>query len=368
MKLTRIFAGTTVQKKLSNELNEYYAFAEGNPDDIRVHLRIADVLMKLGQKHKAIDEYLHAAESYEADNSLQISAAIYNQIVQIDPDQINVYHTLVDIYRREGKVGDAVATYEKLARYYYDQGLKDDVIKTLDKMVNLDPDSIYVKKKIAKFYAEKKMASPSKEISVPCAEWELSDPITTGQPAPQQTLSQDKKESFFDLGAALEDDLITEESEVQHMDKTEGDDGNGMPGFDEIFNEIQQTQSASDDRNESLFHYNLGIAYQKIGRIDEAIDELQKASEDPKRTVDCYLRLAVCAREQNMFSEALRYLKKGLRYTDLPPAKKLALEYEVAVTYKTKGKRRKAQKLFKQIHQIDSTFREVKSELAEVSS
>ena len=51
MKLTRLFAGSNSQKKLSNELNEYYAFAESNPDDIRVHLRIADVLMKhvLGQ-------------------------------------------------------------------------------------------------------------------------------------------------------------------------------------------------------------------------------------------------------------------------------------------------------------------------------
>jgi tetratricopeptide (TPR) repeat protein len=367
MKLTRLFAGSNSQKKLSNELNEYYAFAESNPDDIRVHLRIADVLMKLGQKHKAIDEYLHAAESYEVGNSLQISAAIYNQIIQIDPDQINVYHTLVDLYRREAKVGDAVAIYEQLARYYYDQGLKKDVIKTLDKMVDLDPDSIYVKKKIAKFYAEKKMASPSQENTLPCAEWELSDQITTGQPVPQERPSQDK-ESFFDLGAALADDLITEASEFKHTGSTEGDDGNTMPGFEEIFNEIQQTQPASDDRSESLFHYNLGTAYQKIGRIDDAIDELKKALEDPTRTIECYLRLAVCSREQSMFREALGYLKKGLRHKELPPAKKLALDYEMAVTYKAQGKLRKAHKLFKQIHKTDSAFREVKRELAEVSS
>ena len=367
MKLPRLFAGTNSQKKLTNELNEYYAFAESNPDDIRVHLRIADVLMKLGQRHKAIDEYLHAAESYEAINSLQISAAIYNQVVQLDPDQINVYHTLVDLYRREAKVGDAVATYEKLARYYYDQGLKNDVIKTLDKMVKLDPDSVYVKKKIAKFYAEKKMASPSQEITLPCAKWELSDQITTGEPAPQERPPQDK-ESFFDLGAALADDLITEASEFKQQDRAEGDEGNTMPGFEEIFNEIQQTQSSSDDRSESLFHYNLGTAYQKIGRIDDAIDELKKALEDPTRTIECYLRLAVCSREQSMFREALGYLKKGLRHKELPPAKKLALDYEMAVTYKAQGKLRKAHKLFKQIHKTDSAFREVKRELAEVSS
>jgi len=44
------------------------------------------------------------------------------------------------------------------------------------------------------------------------------------------------------------------------------------------------------------------------------------------------------------------------------------LDYERAVTYKKKGKLRKAQKLFKVIHKTDSAFREVKRELAEVSS
>lgn len=367
MKLPRLFAGTNSQKKLTKELTEYYAFAESNPDDIRVHLRIADVLMKLGQRHKAIEEYLHAAESYEGNNSLQIAAAIYNQIVQIDPDQINVYHTLVDLYCRESKVGDAVATYVKLARYYYDQGLKNDVIKTLDKMVKLDPESVYVKKKIAKFYAEKKMGSPSQEITLPCAKWELADQLTTGEPTPHERPPHDN-ESFFDLGAALADDLITEASEFKQVDNTDGGSGDTMPGFEEIFNEIQQTQPASNDQSESLFHYNLGTAYQKIGRIDEAIDELKKASVDPLRTVDCYLRLAFCVREQSRFKEALDYLKKGLRQKDLTPAKKLALEYEMAVTYKMQGKRRKAQKLFKEIHKTDSAFREVKRELAEVSS
>jgi len=153
---------------------------------------------------------------------------------------------------------------------------------------------------------------PSRETTLSCAEGKLSDPITTGQPAPQERLSQDK-ESFFDLGAALEDDLITEASEFQHMDRTEGNDGKGMPGFEEIFNEIQQTQLASEDRNEPLFHYNLGSAYQKIGPIDEATEELIKALWDPKRTDECYLRLAGCAREQNMFSEGTKLSQKRFR-------------------------------------------------------
>ena len=364
MKLFSMFSGNQSQKKLTNELNEYYAFAEQNPDDIRVHLRIADVLMKLGQKYKAIEEYIHAAESYQASNLFQISAAIYNQILQIDPDQINVYTALADLYCRQGIVGDAIATYEKLARYYYDHGSKDDAMKILEKMVSLDPKSVYVKKKIAKFYSEKNIESSTGTHYV---NWELSDPVTSGVNPSEQNVSHEG-DSFFDLGSALEDEFMTVEEPFQAPEGVDESQVETMPGFDDIFKEIKQNESGQDDAQNSLLHYNLGTAFQKTGRFDEAIDELTKAAEDPTRALDSYLRLAVCFREKDMFKKSLQYLKKGLNSKDLPPDKELAFNYKTAVTYKKQGKARKAQKIFKKIYKTDSDFREVRSEMAEESS
>lgn len=363
MKLFSLFTSNQSQKKLTNELNEYYAFAEENPDDIRVHLRIADVLMKLGQKYKAIEEYIHAAESYEASNLFQISAAIYKQILQIDPEQITVYNALADLYCRKNIIGDAIATYERLARYYYDHGSKDDAMQILEKMVSLDPKSVYVKKKIAKFYTEKKIAAGTAHY----VNWELSDPVTSGENPSEQNVSHDG-ETFFDLGSALQDEFKTDDQPFKSLEAVEGSAMDVIPGFDEIFSEIKKNESKEEDSQNSLFHYNLGTALQKTGRFDEAIDELKKAAEDPTRLHDSYLRLAVCFREKDMFTESLRYLKKGLSSKDLPEDKKLSFNYELAVTYKRKGKSRKAQKMFKQILKTDSNFREVKRELAEVSS
>lgn len=365
MKLFRKLNGNLTQKKLTNELNEYYAFAEQHPDDIRVHLRIADVLMKLDQKYKAIEEYLHAAETYESTHLPQIAAAIYKQILKIDPEQINVYNSLADLYSREGIVGDAIATYERLARFYYDHGSKEDALKILEKMVSLDPKSVYVKKKIAKFYSEKKIDSPSGQEHY--VNWELSDPVTSGAKLPEKKATP-TKETFFDLGSALEDDLTVDDETLQSMGGGDADIPDSMPGFDEIFEEIKKDDIGQDDLQNSLFHYNLGTALQKTGRFDEAIDELKKAAEDSKRALDCYLRLAVCFREKDMLSEALNYLKKGLSSKCLPSDKELAFNYEMAVTYKKQGKARKAQKIFKKISKADSDFREVKRELAEQSS
>ncbi len=357
--------GVSLQKKLTNELSEYYRFAEEHQDDIRVHLRIAEVLMKMGKTHKAIEEYIYTAEAYEANNLSQIAAAIYKQILQIDPDQISVYQTLVDTHLREGFLGDAIAAYEKLASYYYKRGMKDEAVDTLEKMVSLDPDSVYVKKKIASFYSKRKIEPQSTKSRTSTRNWELFDPVTGGKKSSEQHLRQ-KEKGYFDLEAALQDEFSTEETIPQDLEGLGGSSNDTMPGFEDIFKEIQQTETEMAGDDNTLFHFNLGTAFQKTGRFDEAIEELKKALENPKRCADCYLRLAVCSREKNLTNDAVRFLKKGLGSENLTESKQLELHYELAVAYKAMGKRRKAKKLFQHVHKMNDNFRAVEKELSEV--
>jgi len=354
--------GGSSEKKLMSELNEYYKIAEESPDDARVHLRIAEVLMKMGKRGKAIEEYTYAAEAYEANNLSQISSAIYKQILQIDPSQVNVYQTLIDLYIKEGFLGDAVAIYESLANYYHGRGMQDEAIKTLDKMVAIDPDSVYVKSKIDRFYSEKQVEPQAVESKSPDEEWKLFNPVTGGKKHDQQPLKQEQRE-FYDLETMLQDDFLTEEDMPQELEGMEAGEASSKLGFDRIFKEIQQSESEKHEQSDSLLYYNLGSAFQKVGRFDEAIEEIKKALEDPKREADCYLRLAVCSREKDSIDDALKYLKKGLRTKNLSESKMIELKYEMALAYKKKRKMKKAMKIFQQIHEINSTFRDVSREL-----
>ncbi|KPJ60641.1 MAG: hypothetical protein AMJ42_01405 [Deltaproteobacteria bacterium DG_8] len=364
MKVFGFSFSSSSQKKLMNELSEYYKIAEEHPEDSRVHLRIAEVLMKMGRKGKAIEEYIYAAERYEDNNLSQVSAAIYKQILQIDPNQINVYQTLVDVYLKEGFLGDAVATYERLAGHYYNRGMRDEALKTLEKMVAIGPQSVYIKNKVDRLYSE--MNLQAEETESPVENWELFDPVTSGEKRDRKLLNRRRGE-FYDLAAELQDDFLSEEDVAQELEEIGDGEGDRELGFDEIFNEIRHFESEGIEQDSSLFHYNLGTAFQKVGRFDEAIDELKKALEDPKKRADCYLRLAICSREKNFVKEAIKYLKKGLRTGGLSESKMLELKYELALAYKTKGKKKKSLKIFKQIHEISSNFREVIKELAEVS-
>ena len=366
MKVLGVSLGGAQHKKLTNELNEYYQIAEENPDDNRVHLRIAEVLMKMGEREKAIEEYLYAAENYQASNLSQISAAIYKQVLQFAPEQVNVYQSLIDIHLKEGFLGDAIATYERLADFHFNQGNQNEMIKTLEKMVTIDPDSVYIKKKIEKFYSERGIEPQSGDSETDSYHWELYDPITSGKKVVQSPVESENLE-FYDLGSALMDDLITEEDADKRLDAVEDDDGSIKPGFDEIFRELKNHALEEQEHENSLFHYNLGVAYQKVGRFDEAIEEIEQALENPEKQADCYLRLAVCYHGKNNIDEALKYLKKGLRTDNLAVSKMVEIKYEQALMYKKKGKVKKALKIFHEVYEIDSTFRDVGKELDELS-
>lgn len=349
-----------------SELSEYYKIAEEHPDDPRVHLRIAEVLMKMKKKRKAIEEYIYAAEGYETNNLSQISAAIYKQILRIDPDQINVYQTLVDIHLKEGFLGDAIATCEKLASHYYNRGMQDEAVKTLEKMAAIDPNNVSIKRRIDRFCSERKIEPQIEEAKTPGENWELFDPVTSCEKHNQQLLNQ-KRGDFYDLETELQDDFLTEEDATQELEGIGNSDSTNKLDIDEIFSEIQHAESENNEQDNSLFHYNLGSAFQRVGRFDEAIDEIKKALEDPKRSADCYLKLAICSREKSLIDDALKYIKKGLSTMNLSKSKMLELKYEMALTYKKKGKRKKALKIFKKINKENDNFREVEKELAEVS-
>jgi len=366
MKIFGFIIGLSPQRKLENELQEYYTIAEDNPEDVRIHLRIAEILMKVDRKYKAIEEYIYAAEAYEANNLSQIAAAIYKQVLQIDPDQVNVYQTLVNIHQKEGFLGDAIATYERLAGYYYSRGMKEDAIGTLEKMVKLDPDSLYVKNKIDKFYAGKDLDTDSDKTPISGEGGEIFDPLTSGKKKHELPLNQEK-EGFFDLEAALQDEFLTEEDKPKDTEGLGDIADRSALGFDEIFKEIQKTNLKTDAQDDLLFHYNLGNAFQRVGRIDEAIEELKKALGDHKRNPDCYLRLALCNRDKDQIDDAIKYLKKGLRTKDISEQKQVELLYEMAMMYKKKEKKKKALKILRQVHGMSSNFRDIRQELDELS-
>jgi len=79
----------------------------------RAYKMMGEVYIKLGRKEEAGKALQKAAEIYMDKNMNKNAEKILNEVVNLNPDTINVYNSLGILYRRQGKYLDAIKQYKK---------------------------------------------------------------------------------------------------------------------------------------------------------------------------------------------------------------------------------------------------------------
>jgi tetratricopeptide (TPR) repeat protein len=310
----------TAPKAFDKVLNEYLDAAKNSPEDIRIHIKIAELYLKNNNRDKAISEYLYAANTYRGKKLFQIAISIYNHILSIDPGQTAVYMTLADIYHKNGFNGDAAATLEKLANYYQHNGLKDKAVEVLNKIIEIDPANAQFRQKVEKFYAG-------------------TESLTEEKPEAPATQPPDTAAGFFDLEAALESDSSYHLSSaaVNDSDAAASGDADGRQPYADIFTHIREDAEAAPEEAAPDVHYDMGMVQQRLGEIEEAVKEFEKAITYNQKVAQSYLQLARCCRTMNNPQQAESYLKQGLALDSLTEDEKKNLRNELQDMLKAKG-------------------------------
>jgi tetratricopeptide (TPR) repeat protein len=310
------------QKAFDKALAEYLDIAAKNPDDIRIHIKIAELYFKNNNKDKAISEYLYAANTYKGKKLFQIAISIYNHILALDPGQTAVYTTLADIHQKSGFKGDAVATLSKLAVYYHQNGFSNKAAEVLQKILEIDPSNEQFKQKVARFY-ESAGIRPDKES----AGAETQQPVS-------KPLEEKPSSVFFDLEAALESDSSIHVSAPAEQDS---DAPAQQQPYDDIFTQIKTEAEAAPDEAAPDLHYELGMAQQRLGALEEAMKEFEKAIEHKQKVAHSYLQLAHCCQALNNPEKAEAYINQALALDFLTEDEIKSLRYELKDVRKAKG-------------------------------
>lgn len=79
----------------------------------KAYQAMAEVYIKQGNKEMA-EKYLQMAGDIFLEREMHENAeSVFNEILQLNPDTINVYNSLGILYRRQNRVEDAIKLYEK---------------------------------------------------------------------------------------------------------------------------------------------------------------------------------------------------------------------------------------------------------------
>jgi len=356
----RLFSFLKKTKKVEKTLDDYLQIAKSEPENTGVHMKIADLHLKKGKKDEAIKEYIYAAETYAKEELYQLTMSIYKTVLTIDPTLVVVYVTLAELYEKQGFLGDAAATYEKLAHHYVKEKKNEEAESIVKKMVSLDPSNQFIRNKADKFLRSLKGApgeKPEIEEKIPVKQKRQEEEIRIA--SPEEILEE--KDDFFDLGAQLDGG-----QELSVADKVEEATDQTSMEVDKVFEGIRQDIGEKTEGEGHRLHYELGIAYEQMDRIDEAIEEFKKALSDQEVKNDCFLRLCACFREKEMYKHAVNAAKSGLKSRFISQNEFLGLHYELGLTYAEMGENKKALETFKEVEKVNTNYKDTNSILKEL--
>jgi tetratricopeptide (TPR) repeat protein len=145
-------------------------------------------------------------------------------------------------------------------------------------------------------------------------------------------------------------------------------------GLSALFDEFRDAVETDSPVNVGDYetHYNLGIAYQEMGLLDESIEEFQKAAgiaapaDGTPRYLQCCNMLGHCFMQKDLPQLAVMWLRKGLDAPGHTEDEYQALRFELAAAYDAAGEQERALTTFMEVYGVDVSYRGVADRVREL--
>ena len=120
------------------------------------------------------------------------AVAVFKQILKLDPDRLDAYEPLAELYERMGLNAEALAALQTAADGYHRQGKKSEALELLRKMANADPSNTRSRIKVAELLRQEgKPADAAAEYQLAADELERQgDFEAVGQRLPAHARSR----------------------------------------------------------------------------------------------------------------------------------------------------------------------------------
>jgi len=127
---------------------------------------------------------------------------------------------------------------------------------------------------------------------------------------------------------------------------------------------LEECKQRSDKYpNDLQIRFELGVLYFNAGKIGEAIQEFQKAQNNPHRRVASMGYLGQCFSRRNMNDLAARKLQDALKEKLIFDEEKKELVYALGNIFDKMGKKEEAIEQFKQIYEVDIGYKDVSAKV-----
>ncbi len=140
--------------KFEKAIAEFQKLVEDDPKDVRTILKIGDTHVKMGHREEAIKNYERVATIYSEQGFYLKAVAVFKQMLRVDSNLPDVHLKLAEMYQQLGLISDSLQHYQQVAVFYEQSGKQKDTLQILKRMVDLDPDNLPSRIKLAELFAQ----------------------------------------------------------------------------------------------------------------------------------------------------------------------------------------------------------------------
>jgi len=208
----------------------------------------------------------------------------------------------------------------------------------------------------------KRTSTPAQRPAPPAV---LAPPVLASAPEPAAALPFSG--DVFDLREALAD-VFNEPGDSARAKGAASVLSTVEDGFESIFSDFKKGVSATLDAGDFDTRYDLGIAYREMGLYEDAIGEFKICLDAPTRRFDSLYLMGLCARDLQRYGDAVHHLEQALALPDLPGDRLAGVFFDLSLSQALAGDRDRACANMRRVLELDPSFPNAASRLAELEN
>ncbi len=139
------------QGKLQNAISEYEKILKNDSKDLTVANTVGDLYARLGENDKATDCFKSVGDAYASQGFTVKAIAMYKKISKLKPSLESVLK-LAELYTQQGLFNDARAQYLQVAEEFLKSGELDNAVRIFQKILEMDPENVNMRVRLAEVY------------------------------------------------------------------------------------------------------------------------------------------------------------------------------------------------------------------------
>ena len=139
------------QGKVQNAITEYEKILKNDAKDLTVANTVGDLYARLGESDKATECFKSVGDAYASQGFTVKAIAMYKKISKLKPSLESVLK-LAELYTQQGLFNDARAQYLQVAEEFLKAGELDNAVRIFQKILEMDPENVNMRVRLAEVY------------------------------------------------------------------------------------------------------------------------------------------------------------------------------------------------------------------------